>query len=306
MKSVSRTILTLTLMLGVALAVSAQERPSTEIATETTAAAAPADASIDAPGEATATEATDPARSPSSYEIRNLFTQTLRDHPADLARTLVLNPTLLSNQAFLAGYPRLAQFVQQYPEVAGNPSYYLADFQERRRSSFLEDIIEPIIIFATIAFIALALGWLIRTIIEQKRWNRLSKSQNDVHNKILDRFNTSEELLEYVKSAAGSKFLESAPIAVRSETPSVSSPLSRIIWSVQLGVVVAAGAVGLLLVSLRLDAEASRELFALGMIAFFVGLGFIASAAVSIYMSRRLGLDTGIPPERADDPGAMR
>lgn len=304
MTSATRTILNLSLILAIALGVSAQEaQPATETAAEITTAAG--DATTETAGTSAAVEESESAGIPTSYQIRERFAQTLREHPADLARTLVLNPTLLSNQAFLAGYPRLAQFVEQNPEVARNPSYYLAEFQERRRTSVLEEIVEPIIIFATMAFISLALGWLVRTIIEQKRWNRLSKSQNDVHNKILDRFNTSEELLEYVKSAAGSKFLESAPIVVRTETPSASSPLTRIIWSVQLGVVVAAGAIGLLLVSLRLDNEASRELFALGMIAFFVGLGFIASAAVSIYLSRRLGLD-GAPPQRADDPGIVR
>ena len=43
-----------------------------------------------------------------------------------------------------------------------------------------------------------ALAWLIRTLIEQRRWKQLSRTQSDVHNKILDRFNTTEQLLEYI------------------------------------------------------------------------------------------------------------
>ncbi|HJX29810.1 MAG TPA: hypothetical protein VJ885_18055 [Thermoanaerobaculia bacterium] len=40
-----------------------------------------------------------------------------------------------------------------------------------------------------------------------------------MHNKILDRFNTTEQLLEYIRTPAGSKFLESAPIPLHVERP---------------------------------------------------------------------------------------
>ena len=56
------------------------------------------------------------------------------------------------------------------------------------------------------------LVWLIRTIIDYRRWNRLSKVQTDVHTKLLDRFTANNDLLAYIQSPAGSKFLESSPI----------------------------------------------------------------------------------------------
>ena len=71
--------------------------------------------------------------------------------------------------------------------------------------------------------------------------------------------------------------------------PRQAAPYSRVIWSIQVGVVVAAAAIGMLLVSLRFDGESGQELFALGVIALCIGLGFVASAAVSIILSRRLG-----------------
>jgi hypothetical protein len=130
----------------------------------------------------------------------------------------------------------------------------------------------------------------VRTIIEQKRWNRLSKTQAEVHNKILDRFGTTSELLEYVKTPAGTKFLESAPIPLHEEKVPQNAPLARVLWSIQIGVVLAVGALGMLLVSFRFEKESAQGLFAMGMIGFCVGAGFIASAIVSIVLSRRLGL----------------
>ena len=131
------------------------------------------------------------------------------------------------------------------------------------------------------------------------RWRQLSRTQSEVHNKILDRFGTSSELLEYVRSPAGTKFLESAPIPVRAEEqPRPSAPQSRVMLSIQVGVVVTAAAVGMLLVSLRLD-EGADGLFALGAIGFCLGAGFIASALISLFLSRRLG-------DFENDPGIVR
>jgi small-conductance mechanosensitive channel len=155
-------------------------------------------------------------------------------------------------------------------------------------------VFEALIIFATFLLVALALAWLLRTIIEQKRWSRLSRTQSEVHNKILDRFGTSEELLAYVRTPAGTRFLESAPIPLHAERPAQgapqSAPLTRVLWSIQIGVVVAVGSLGMLLVSIPFDGEGARALFVLGAIGFCVGVGFVASAAVSLVLSRRLGL----------------
>jgi hypothetical protein len=40
----------------------------------------------------------------------------------------------------------------------------------------------------------------------------LSKVQTEVHTKIVDRFTANDDLLAYIQSPAGSKFLESSPI----------------------------------------------------------------------------------------------
>ena len=286
MNVTTRMILILILLLP-AFGALAQE--TTTAPTETTGTAT----------ETTATETTDTATTISapgpegegtSYEVRNQFTRLLQRHPDELSTILVLEPTLLRNDTFLAGHPEIARFVAAHPEVRENASFYLGDFRApSQRNSVLEQILEPISIVSVFAIIAFALSWLVRTFIEQKRWSRLSRTQSEVHNKILDRFGTTSELLEYVKTPAGSKFLESAPIPLHSEPARQVSPYSRVIWSIQIGVVVAAAAIGMLLVSLRFDGDSGQELFALGVIALCIGLGFVASAAVSIILSRRLG-----------------
>jgi hypothetical protein len=241
----------------------------------------------------TAATASDVVAEKTSYdadELRSQFSSVLRRLPSDIPHVLALDPSLLSNDTYVAGYPQLAQFVAAHPEVRRNARFYLGEFQPYQRRTQTDDIIEAISVLLGLTIGALTLAWLVRTIIEQRRWNRLSRTQTEVHNKILDRFSTSAELLEYVRSSAGAKFLESAPIPVSTGRAVQAGPSGRIMSSIQLGIIVVTGAIGALLVSYRLDADAARALFAFGAIALCIGGGFIISAAVSVVVSKRLGL----------------
>jgi hypothetical protein len=70
----------------------------------------------------------------------------------------------------------------------------------------------------------------------------------------------------------------------------VSAPINRILWSVQAGVIIAAGSLGLLFISGREMQEIGRPLFAMGSVGLAVGTGFVVSALLSYLLSRRLGL----------------
>ncbi|HUR83531.1 MAG TPA: hypothetical protein VM733_22435 [Thermoanaerobaculia bacterium] len=240
---------------------------------------------------ATATEEEDAEKKP-RYATHGQFEQFLNEHYSEEVSTVIaLEPALLTNQEFLQGHPDLADYIKAHPEVAQHPTSYAAQLprgQQRQRST-MEHIVESLSIFGTFAVIAFALAWLVRTYIEQKRWSRLSKTQSEVHNKILDRFGSTEELIQYIKTPAGSKFLESAPIPLYDDRRPVNPPQMRTLWSIQAGVVIAAGALGLLMASFRFDRDTAQDLFALGTIGFCIGAGFILSAIVSLILSRRLG-----------------
>jgi hypothetical protein len=286
MDVITRSVLILALVLGIAGPLFAQEATTTATPATTTAV--------------TETSAA-PTNTRSSSEIRSDFTLLLRERPPEVARILNLDPSLLSDEAFLGKYPEVRDFIAKHPEVRHNPGFYLESFSEPvHRDSVMGDVLQNLTIFSVFSLIAFALGWLVRTVIEQKRWSRLSRTQSEVHNKILDRFSTSAELLDYIRTPAGTKFLESAPIPLHTESAPQNAPLSRMMWSVQIGVVVAAASLGMILVSGRLEKESAQELFALGMIGASIGVGFIASALVSVFLSRRLGLWPSQSPDRGD------
>ena len=313
MTLIARTIFILMLVLAPAGKLIAQEAPTADPAdTADSAVSAPPETS---PAETEAGTSAEEAGNPSMgrhYEVREQLTRLLQQHPDELWMLLKLDPALLTNDAFMSGYPEVQEFLARHPEIHRNPRFYLSRFSSpAQERSVLGDILEILAAIGGIGLSVVALGWLIRTLIEQKRWKQLSRTQSEVHNKILDRFSTSEQLLEYIRTPAGGKFLESAPIPLhveRSPGGRTSTLATRIVWSVQLGVVIAIVGLGMLLLSAVFEKDASQGLFALGAIALCVGVGFIASAVVSFYLSRRLGLweDGGAPPEALDGTGPVR
>jgi hypothetical protein len=334
MTLITRTIFILMLVLALAGELIAQEAPATAAspaatattpadATETAAktpaeeaAKTPTEEATETPtGEAAETpseETGDPSADGGHLEVREQLTRLLDQHPDELWMILKLDPSLLTNDAFMSGYPEVRDFVAEHPEILKNPRFYLARFSSPADNrGVFGDIVELLGVLGGISLTVFALTWLIRTLIEQRRWRQLSRTQSDVHNKILDRFNTTEQLLDYIRTPAGSKFLESAPIPLHVERPAsgrTSTLATRILWSVQLGVVIALVGLGMLVLSAVFEQESSQGLFALGAIALCVGAGFIVSAAVSLKLSRRLGLweGGGAPPEVLDETASVR
>jgi hypothetical protein len=260
------------------------------------------------PGRPAAVERAQAGASPSSTftedadarETREKLEALFEKCPPTFAGVLKLDPTLLSNSAYLAPYPALAAFLAQHPEVAHNPSYFLSNVRtqymheprsEREQAyEIMGGVLAGGAAFFVFVTVIAALGWLIRTIINYRRWNRLSKTQTDVHTKLLDRLTQNEDLMAYMQSSAGKRFLESAPIPLDSDTRPIAAPVSRILWSLQAGVVLLVFGIGLFMLSGKLITEVATAMMVFGVMGVALGAGFIISAAAAYIASRQLGL----------------
>ena len=235
---------------------------------------------------------------------RRALMELVERHPPAVGRVLKLDPSLMRNESYLSAYPQMRQFLEEHPEVALNAPYYLEQIQvggyDHRVRTPREEMTEAILagVAGFTAFIVLlsTLVWLIRTVVDHRRWNRLSKIQAEVHTKLMDRFSSNDELLTYVQTPSGRRFLESGPSPLQETAPVLSAPFSRILWSVQLGSVLLVSGVGLLFLSGRAILEAREVFYIAGCLATAVGAGFIVSAGAAYILSRRLGLlDRPVP-----------
>ena len=141
--------------------------------------------------------------------------------------------------------------------------------------------------------------WLVKTVIDYRRWTRLSRIQTDVHSKLLERFNSNEDLLAYIQTPPGRRFLESAPIPLEQEPKRMSAPITRILWSAQAGAVLGLAGLGLMFVSRRATEDVSGVIFGFGVLLTAIGIGFALSAVMAYLLSRRLGLFDASSPDHA-------
>lgn len=222
----------------------------------------------------------------------------LERFPDAVSRVLKLDPSLLTNQAYLTAYPGLSAFLTQHPEIARNPAYFFEKVPgvnsysyPRPTNRLMEETLAGAAVITGFTIGLLSLGWFVRTIVDYRRWNRLSRVQAEAHNKLLDRFSANAELISYIQSPAGAQFLQSAPISLDPGARRLGAPISRIFWSLQAGLVLVMGGLGLEYISGRVtDIDAQQACYAIGVLGMALGAGFVISAAVAYFLSRRLGL----------------
>jgi hypothetical protein len=227
-----------------------------------------------------------------------------------LTAVLSRDPSLLSDQEYVSrNNPDLAQFLQQHPEIARNPEYYLYariggtgnpglrleqyvwPETNYNRAYVWERYVSHVMGFLVFIVILAALLWLLRLVLENRRWNRIVKLQSDVHGKLLDKFSNHQELLTYMNTEAGKRFLEAAPMAVGFElTAPAKMSLARVLMPLQLGVVLTLMGIGFLWLRNNIPAEIQTPALIFGTLGLTLGIGFIISAGLAYFLARHLDL----------------
>ena len=278
-----------------------------------------------APFAAAQTRPTPPVRPSASAPAASNPAPTERDVAAtqsELIKLLRLSPTLttvvahdpslLSNQDYVArNNPQLAAFLTTHPEVARNPDFYLFSHLNHEDgepdealeravwpdvfhpsgspspfAEFLHDL-SPLLAFA---FFLIALTWMIRAILENRRWNRIFKLQSEVHGRLIDKFSSSQELATYMETEAGKRFLEAAPIPVSIESAQrMPNTVARVLTPLQIGIVLVLLGIGFLLLR-HASADMETPMLVLGTVVMMPGIGFIISAGITWVLAARLGL----------------
>lgn len=128
------------------------------------------------------------------------------------------------------------------------------------------------------------IGFTIWTIFSTIRRYMTAKLQAGLQTKLLEKFGSGQELLAYVQSDAGKRFLESFTMEQR-------TPYGRIIGAAQVSVILVLLSLAFLFLRGRVPGG-DEGFLVLGTVALSLGIGFGLSAALSYYMSKSFGLLT--------------
>jgi len=233
--------------------------------------------------------------------VKAQFDELMNQHPPNLRTVFQADPTLLQRPDYLSPYPKIAEFIKQHPEVPRDPQFFVGtvnpwrDYRDRTPTEqayqMLEGVLTGLAVFTGLMTVLFVLATLVRQAIGHRRWSRQSKIQTEVHTKILDRLQSNDELLAYIQTPAGQRFLQSGPSPMADAEPRVlTAPFGRIFWSVQVGVVLLALGIGFWFVQRNVMVEIAPVFSSMGVIAAALGLGAIGSGVVSYLLSVRFGL----------------
>jgi hypothetical protein len=229
-----------------------------------------------------------------------------------LTTVVAHDPTLLADQEYVSrNNPQLAQFLAAHPEVARNPDFYLFTHvhqedgspdealqrevwpqlvQDRGSWSAASEVLQPALALLAFACFLVAVIWLTRQFLENRRWGRIFRLQSEVHSRLIDKFGSNSELSSYMETEAGKRFLEAAPIPVGLESDQrVPNAIARVLTPLQIGVVLVLLGVGFFLLR-HVRVEMYEPMLVLGTITLMPGLGFIISAGITWVLAGRLGL----------------
>jgi type II secretory pathway component PulF len=149
--------------------------------------------------------------------------------------------------------------------------------------------IEVMLVF--LASLATA-GWMFYLALETGKGQRRIKAQTELHGRLLDKFSSAHEVVEFLQTPGGAQFVDS--ISSDREEPS-----NGILRSTHRGIILVIVAGGFLFLNWYYRSSGENPLLVIGVILLCLGIGFLVSAAVAQRLSRTLGLTghTGNNPQ---------
>lgn len=129
------------------------------------------------------------------------------------------------------------------------------------------------------------IGFVVWTVFSTIRRYKTTVLQAGLQTKLLEKFGSGQELLAYVQSDGGKRFLESLTMEQR-------TPYGRILGAAQASVVLILLALAFLFLRGRISGGGEDALLVFGTVLLSMGVGFGLSAALSYYLSKSFGLLT--------------
>src|SRR5215831_785079 len=194
---------------------------------------------------------------------RGALDRFLDGHP-EIEGEVLGEPHRISDPSYIHEHPELEAFLASHPLVKADPRAFMSARSwrfSRGGKNDAEELLSWFIPFSVFICMLLAVLWVLRTILENRRWNKSFKVHEDVHTKLIDKFASGQELTAYMESDAGRRLLEWTPPSIEGRMPFAAG---RILWSLQAGLILGLAGAGLFSVRHYVP-DAAQALLVFGM-----------------------------------------
>lgn len=149
----------------------------------------------------------------------------------------------------------------------------------------MEAILIPISLFVAIA---VTIIWV--TSASNRRREVETRAQAEVHNRLIEKFGTSKEFVDFMQTDGGKVFLKPLPVT------NPAAPYRKILTSITAGVILTMFGIALLVLH-AVAFDHDEGALGGGIIMLMIGIGFLLSAAISYRLSKAWGILQGRSPE---------
>lgn len=221
---------------------------------------------------------------------RGALDRFLDEHP-EIEEQVINNPVMIGDAKYLREHPALQAFLENHPLVKADPRAFISSREWRYHEgrSDIDKYLDSFVPFAVFICILLAVIWVVRTLVESRRWNRSFKMHEELHTKLIEKFASGQDFRAYLETDAGRRLLDWTP-PVPETSRSLPITLGRILWSLQAGVVLFLVGAGLLALRGSMEPTDAPPLLVFGTLGVTLGAGFALSALISYGLTKRLGL----------------
>ncbi len=138
--------------------------------------------------------------------------------------------------------------------------------------------------------IIICVTWIVINVLSSLKQRANTKTRAEIYSRLIDKFGTAPEFIAFLQSDAGLKFIEE-------NTVQTSVPLTKILTSVQIGIILSLLGFGLLVTGNVFGESLGGDLYIVltvgGTIGLTIGVGFLISAAISYKLCKSWGILTG-------------
>jgi hypothetical protein len=150
---------------------------------------------------------------------------------------------------------------------------------------------EQIVMIIVVPLFFGLLAFFVYTVGNSLQRTRIARTQADIQTTLLNKFGSSQELLQYLQTDAGQRFFQPGEAP-----PEPRSPYSRILRSITAGTIMTFLGIGFVLMSRLID----EGMLVPGVFFLAIGLGFLVSSAIAFHLSKSWGLFDGDKAEPAN------